>query len=153
MSDHGDNEEDLQVFQGKVIVLGDSQTGKSSLVRSLDPVISNERKNRSSADTVDVFSVVEMGPRELKFGGKVLLKICEYSGKDDPIVFEGALIVIITIDLRSSESANRYHHDWHSTNYAHSALTHSKFSFVHPNKFRTELSALSVAGLRCGRST
>ena len=105
MSDCGDGEGDIPVFQGKVIVLGDVRTGKSSLVKSLQPAVSNQKKTYSNTDTVDVFSVIEMGPQELKFAGNVLLKVCEYSGRDDPIVFEGALIVIITIDLRSSDSA------------------------------------------------
>ena len=111
MSDCGEDPDALTVYQGKVIVLGDAGSGKSSLVKSLDPIISSE-KSAMNSSKVDVFSVVEMMAQELKFEGKLLLKIWEYSGKDDPIVFEGALFVIIAVDLRSPESAYSAFSKW-----------------------------------------
>jgi GTPase SAR1 family protein len=83
MSDFGDPEEiaSLPMYQGKIIVLGDSETGKSSLVKSLKPVVSSEKSSHNSSK-IDVFSVVEMAPQELKYDAKVLLKFWEYSGND-----------------------------------------------------------------------
>ena len=59
MSDFGDDPDVLNVYQGKIIVLGDAGTGKSSLVKSLNPIISNEKSSTDSSK-VDVFSVVEI---------------------------------------------------------------------------------------------
>ena len=55
MSDFGDDPDVLNVYQGKIIVLGDAGTGKSSLVKSLNPIISNEKSSTDSSK-VDVFS-------------------------------------------------------------------------------------------------
>lgn len=110
MSDFGDGKEvdDVPVFQGKVIILGDSGTGKSSLLNSLKPISQPSERAQGSA----VFSVVELSPYDIKFDGKVLLKVWEYSGRDDPIVFEGAVIVIITLDLRIPETAYNAFSRW-----------------------------------------
>jgi GTPase SAR1 family protein len=79
MSDFGDGREveDLPVFQGKVIILGDGGTGKSSLLNSLKPISQPTERGQANA----VFSVVELSPYEIKYDGKVLLKVWEYSGR------------------------------------------------------------------------
>jgi GTPase SAR1 family protein len=105
MSDFGVDDESVPIYQGKVIVLGDKGTGKSSLVRSLKPLITSEKSAVGDTTKSDVFSIVELTANEVQFNGKVLLKVWEYSGKDDPIVYEGALIVIVCIDLTAPDTA------------------------------------------------
>jgi hypothetical protein len=133
--------------QGKIVVLGDRQTGKSSLIRSLDPqcrevnervserVSERGKKNQqktthsltheagTSTSTSTSFTVVEVPPEELDGSTtSVFLKFWEFHGKgqqEDKIAFPGALFCIITLDMRAPESANSAFNKWVALKEAH----------------------------------
>jgi hypothetical protein len=97
------------MLQAKVVVLGDSRTGKSSLIQSL--ARNTSTSNSSSFVNVDV-------PRselEDSSAGGVCLKFWETSGmdsKEQEAAYPGSLFTIITYDVRAPETANAAFNKW-----------------------------------------
>jgi hypothetical protein len=113
---------DLGTTQAKVIVLGDSGTGKSELIRNLDPA-------HSESDVEDIrndnfFRVVEIPPEELEnTSSPVVLKFWEHSAgiskQEEELAFRGALFCFVTFDIRNPDSANAALNKWVSLKEAH----------------------------------
>lgn len=107
-------------LQAKIIVLGDHQTGKSSLIRSLDPQCRQiSQSNLSSPkheQATTSFTVVEIPSEDLEgTSANVILKVWEFKGKgvqEEKIAFPGALFCIITLDMRAPETANSAFNKW-----------------------------------------
>ena len=104
-------------LSAKVVVLGDSAVGKSTLVNAM--VTKSSIKKASDQDFSDdeaVFkqTVIPAGSGQSKFN--VRLKIWEYSTKqtkeESELILRNALFCIIIFDLRSSESANSAFNNW-----------------------------------------
>ena len=125
--------EDQQGLQAKMIVLGNPGTGKSCLIRSLDlwgggggggkrQQHSSSSANAAALEATEaadgsMFSIVEFPAQELdSTASNVLLKLWEFthdlSREEEELVFRGALFCIITLDLRSPESANAAFNRW-----------------------------------------
>jgi len=109
--------------------LGDRQTGKSSLIRSLDPQCREVSQSGDSAQSREQntgttsFTVVEIPPEELDGATtSVFLKFWEFKGKgaqEEKIAFPGALFCIITLDMRAPETANSAFNKWVAIKEAH----------------------------------
>jgi len=115
-----DNE--LDSLQAKVVVLGDPRTGKSSIVRSLDPYCRSVSQTGSSGEQTS-FTVIEIPSNELDAAvANVYLKFWEYTGagkKEQEVAFPGALFCIITLDMRAPETANSAFNKWIALKEAH----------------------------------
>lgn len=106
-------ENDIESLQAKIVVLGDSRTGKSSLIRSLDPYSKNINQANSNGEQTS-FTVIEIPSNELDAVANVFLKFWEYTGggREQEIAFPGALFCIITLDMRAPETANSAFNKW-----------------------------------------
>lgn len=106
-------ENDIESLQAKIVVLGDIRTGKSSLIRSLDPYSKNINQANSNGDQTS-FTVIEIPSNELDTVANIFLKFWEYTGgsKEQEIAFPGALFCIITLDMRAPETANSAFNKW-----------------------------------------
>jgi len=126
-----------QSLQAKMIVLGDARTGKSCLINSLDAhggiataggsTAQRRASNSSSSATVtedSIFSIVEFPAHELEdTTSSVVVKMWEHnhdlSKEEEELVFRGALFCLITLDLRSPDSANSAFNKWLKLKEAH----------------------------------
>ena len=108
-----------QTLMAKVIVLGDSRTGKSRLISSLDSrgSASGSRGSGTSSEDDSLFSVIEFPAHELESTtSDVNLKMWEHtkglSPSEEELVFRGALFCIITLDLRLPDTAKSAFNKW-----------------------------------------
>jgi hypothetical protein len=119
------SQSDIESLQAKIVVLGDPRTGKSSLVRALDPYSKNiisqpatspQRGHSSPIEPTTSFTVIEIPSNELDAVANVFLKFWEYTNTTGPreheVAFPGALFCIITFDLRVPETANTAFNKW-----------------------------------------
>jgi hypothetical protein len=113
---------EIDSLQAKIVVLGDSRTGKSSLIRSLDPYCRSVSQSGSSGEQAS-FTVIEIPSNELDAtASNVFLKFWEYTGsgvREQEVAFPGALFCIITIDMRAPETANSAFNKWMAMKEAH----------------------------------
>ena len=113
---------EVDSLQAKIVVLGDSRTGKSSLVRSLDPYCRSVSQSGSSGEQAS-FTVIEIPSNELDAtASNVFLKFWEYTGggvREQEVAFPGALFCIITLDMRAPETANSAFNKWMAMKEAH----------------------------------
>lgn len=113
---------EMDSLQAKIVVLGDSRTGKSSLIRSLDPYCRSVSQSGSSGEQAS-FTVIEIPSNELDAtASNVFLKFWEYTGsgvREQEVAFPGALFCIITIDMRAPETANSAFNKWMAMKEAH----------------------------------
>lgn len=107
--------DDIETLQAKIVVLGDNKTGKTSLIRALDPYSKNMNQTGSSGEQTS-FTVIEIPSNELDYVVNVFLKFWEYgftsSKKEQEVAFPGALFCIITFDMRAPETANSAFNQW-----------------------------------------
>jgi GTPase SAR1 family protein len=105
---------DPESLQAKIVVLGDPRTGKSSLIRALDPYSKHTTSSGSGSGEQTSFTVIEIPSNELDTVANVFLKFWEYTtGKrEQEIAFPGALFCIITFDMRAPETANSAFNQW-----------------------------------------
>lgn len=119
---------EIESLQAKIVVLGDPRTGKSSLVRALDPYSKQINQSTTAAagggtrgrstsnEPTTSFTVIEIPPNELDAVANVFLKFWEYTNTTGPreheVAFPGALFCIITFDLRVPETANTAFNKW-----------------------------------------
>lgn len=119
----------FQRLQAKCVVLGDTRTGKSSLIKNIrecDSVAKSPTKSSKSQDKLN-FTVIEFTNDELDCADEkssVFVKAWKYpsSGMDkyeEELACRGALICIVTVDLRSPETANSAFNKWISMKEAH----------------------------------
>jgi hypothetical protein len=116
---------DPESLQAKIVVLGDPRTGKSSLIRALDPYSKHIHQttglssssyggsNNGGSEQAS-FTVIEIPSNELDAVANVFLKFWEYSSgkREQEIAFPGALFCIITFDMRAPETANSAFNQW-----------------------------------------
>ena len=105
-------------LQAKIVVLGDPGTGKSSLIRALDPQCRNISQNVSNGSDMGTtsFTVIEIPPDDLDGSAvSVFLKFWEFKGtglQEEQIAFPGALFCFVTLDMRAPETANSAFNKW-----------------------------------------
>ena len=103
----------------KIVVLGDSNHGKSSLINSLNPrTIFNKTKNNKKNDDHLFFSIIEYPSSYLEYDGpdtNIYLKVWEYGNtnqEETELAYRGALFCFIVLDITSSESAITSFEKW-----------------------------------------
>lgn len=104
---------DIGSTQAKVIFLGDSNTGKTELIKNLESPSRQSEESRNDG----FFTIIEIPPEELEnTSSSVVLKIWERSNgvskQEEELAFRGALFCIITLDIRNPESASAALNKW-----------------------------------------
>lgn len=103
----------MEEVNAKIVVLGDSKSGKSCIINSINPhTIFNKSKNNNSVNNDHLFySIIEYPPSCLEYDGpstNIYLKVWEYgntSQEECELAYRGALFCIIVVDIRSSTSS------------------------------------------------
>ena len=108
----------IEEANAKIVVLGDSKSGKSSLINSIDlhttfnkikNTTSSNNNNNSNNDHL-FYSIIEYPSSCLEYEGpptNIYLKVWEYgntSQEDCELAYRGALFCVIVVDIRSSLS-------------------------------------------------
>lgn len=109
----------MEEANAKIVVLGDSNHGKSSLINSLNPrTVFNKTKNNKKNDDHLFFSIIEYPSSYLEYDGpdtNIYLKVWEYGNtnqEETELAYRGALFCIIVLDITSSESAITSFEKW-----------------------------------------
>ena len=111
----------IEEANAKIVVLGNSKSGKSSLISSINPHTTfNKSKSSSSSNNNEhmFFSIIEYPSSYLEYDGpetNIYLKVWEYgntSEEETELAYRGALMCIIVVDIRSSESLSSVFDRW-----------------------------------------